>query len=409
MSFSKPILQVGSNLFELIEFTVSSTPFRPGDEMAPDQCAAGEELRHSKNSDMRKNPMEAADWPLGASQKKAQKENFIDRNPSVFGVNVAKVREVIRLPRIVPCLSSSPEVLGVFNLRGHPIPAIHLALALGYSNEPVGPTSQVIVTEFSQRLAGFIVSSARRIRRVNWDRVLPPSSDAFNSITGMMLVENSDFIFILDFERILLDIEAKSGGFGQASFGGTQVSAPPSSEVNGADCKRRAFASQNSALSASVNSSGSGSVSNSLGRSQNSDAPQRPTVVVVDDSPTARRAVCDILRGLEVDLIEFHNGEQCWNALHDGTLATALQGRCIIISDVEMPRLDGYSLCMRVRKEPKFKNLPVVLHSSLSGEVNRERATKAGAAAYVSKFNKRAIIDSLDLFLHAGWNGKRTG
>ena len=345
MTSAKPLLQVGSNLFEIIEFSVTGVP------------GNGANLHNKKQT-----------------QNSNQESMVFDNRHAIYGVNVAKVCEVIRLPKIVPCLSSSPEVLGVFNLRGHPIPAIHLARALGYENEDIHPTNQVIVMEFSHRFAGFIVSAARRIRRVGWDRVLPPSSDAFNSITGMMLVENNEFIFILDFERILHEIEFRSAG---GRPGGISSSSQTSHSFNG----------QNDILASSAGV---------FGAESSSRDKLRATVIIVDDSPTARRTVTEMLRGLNVNILEYQNGEACWNALTDGTLGNELKGKCIVISDVEMPRLDGYSLCLRIRKNPALQDLPVILHSSLSGEINKERAEKSGAAAYVSKFNQKAIVSSIE-------------
>jgi len=317
----RPMIQVGSNIFELIEFTVTKS----GSEVA------------------------------GSDRK----------SPILYGVNVAKVREVIRLPNIVPCLTNAPEVLGVFNLRGHPIPVINLAKALGYVDEPISPTSQVIVTEFSKRLAGFIVAGTRRIRRVSWDKVLPPTSDAFNTITGMMLIENQDFIFILDFERILLDIEQRSGGQGHSAY-----------HVN------------DSIQSHIIASQAQGTVGQEN---------KKPLVLVIDDSSTARKAISEMLRGLNLDVMEFSNGEVAWNEMStENELSKRIQ---LIVSDVEMPKLDGYSLVKRIRGNARLKGLPIILHSSLTGDVNRERAKQAGANAYVGKLNKKEMIEALNLVL----------
>ena len=321
----RPMIQVGSNIFELIEFTVT------------------------------KSAVEAT----GSERK----------SPILYGVNVAKVREVIRLPNIVPCLTNAPEVLGVFNLRGLPIPVINLAKALGYADEPISPTSQVIVTEFSKRLAGFIVAGTKRIRRVSWDKVLPPSSDAFNTITGMMLIENQDFIFILDFERILLDIEQRSGGHSPTPY-----------HVNDS-IQSHIIASQ---------------AQGTMGMGQNNEK-QKPLVLVIDDSSTARKAISEMLRALNLDVMEFSNGEVAWNEMSsESGLSSRIK---LIVSDVEMPKLDGYSLVKRIRGNPILKNLPIILHSSLTGDVNRERAKQAGANAYVGKLNKKEMIEALNLVL----------
>ncbi len=331
VSIGRPMFQVGSNIFELIEFTATKT-----------SVAAGSDRK----------------------------------TPILYGVNVAKVREVIRLPTIVPCLTNAPEVLGVFNLRGAPIPAIHLAKALGYNEEPVTPSSQVIVTEFSSRKAGFVVAGTRRIRRVSWDKVLPPSSDAFNTITGMMLIENQDFIFILDFERILLDIESRSGGQGTSAYaieGASQVSSTPAPQV------------------------------------QAGGAPQavskRPLILVVDDSPTARRAICELLRGMQLDIIEYTNAEAAWKDLSTSEEGSDISKVQLIVSDVEMPKLDGYSFVKRIRGNEKLKKMPVILHSSLTGDVNKDRAKQAGADAYVGKLNRKEIVEALKAALPPTWTG----
>lgn len=332
VSIGRPMFQVGSNIFELIEFTATKASV------------------------------------AAASDRKT---------PILYGVNVAKVREVIRLPIIVPCLTNAPEVLGVFNLRGAPIPAIHLAKALGYNEEVVTPSSQVIVTEFSSRKAGFVVAGTRRIRRVSWDKVLPPSSDAFNTITGMMLIENQDFIFILDFERILLDIESRSGGQGTSAYaieGASQVA--PSMQQP----------------------SGSGGAS--------SQAPsKRPLILVVDDSPTARRAICELLRGMQLDIIEYTNAEAAWKDLSTAEAGSDLSKVQLIVSDVEMPKLDGYSFVKRIRSNEKLKKMPVILHSSLTGDVNKDRAKQAGADAYVGKLNRKEIVEALKAALPSTWTG----
>ena len=343
MSLTKPQIEVGSNLFELIEFHVSS------------------------------HAMPAAVQIIGSE---------LPRKMLTFAVNVAKVREVIRMPEITPCLTNAPEVLGVFNLRGVPIPAVNLAMALGLPAEPLEPTSQVIVTEFSRRVAGFIVQSAHRIRRVSWDKVLPPSSDAFSAITGMMLVEKGDFVFILDFERILMAIETRKKP-GEMNY-------PSELHVHTSSIT----VSSNTALQGAA-VSGSNFPKSARSRSAN-------TVLVVDDSHTARLALTEFLKALDAEVIEFTNGEHAW--AHISQMEDV--SKTVLISDVEMPRLDGYSLVARIRKDPRIARLPIILHSSLTGEVNRDRAVKAGADAYVSKFNKNEIITALknalpDLFTKA--------
>jgi two-component system, chemotaxis family, chemotaxis protein CheV len=302
---TKPVLEVGSNLFELIEFTLTS-----------------------------------------------------ESKPMLFAVNVAKVREVIRLPPYSSAMSQSDGILGIFNLRGSPVPLIHLTKVVGLlpSNFQASPETiqgQVIVTEFTGKVAGFLVDSARRIRRVGWDKVLPPATESFKWATGMMFVEPNDFIFILDFEKILSKIENQ---------GDTQDDAQ-------------------------------GKPALSFTQNERNETTQfgSKTILVVDDSSTARRAVCEMLRPHGYRIVEFSNGASALEFMQkQNSLAETL-----MISDVEMPQLDGYSLVMRIHEIERFKNFPIILHSSLSGEVNVERAKKSGSACYVSKFNKREIIEAV--------------
>ncbi|NBW82862.1 chemotaxis signal transduction protein CheV, partial [bacterium] len=265
---------VGSNLFEMIEFTLT-----------------------------RKQPQS----PLLEHREKEAPGALLEE-PTLFGVNVAKVREVIRLPSLEPALGRRPEVLGVFQLRGIPVPAIHLSCALGFSNEPVQPSAQVLVTEFSGRLTGFVVASARRIRRVSWSEVLPPQKELLGAITGMMLDEKQRFVFILDFEKILAEVEG-----------------PPVEVTPFPVQQRQKIFSGSGAFPLGTNLPTSGF---------------RPVVVVVDDSSTARKSLVEVVSGFDCDVHECVDGQQAW----EECLRLQKQGASfMVISDIEMPRMDGYS------------------------------------------------------------------
>lgn len=318
-------IPIGSNLFELIEFTLT-----------------------------RQQPLN----PLLGSDESGVQQSIVEE-PTLFGVNVAKVREVIRLPALEPSLVKRPEVLGIFQLRGAPIPAIYLSAALGFSREPVLPSAQVLITEFSGRMTGFVVAGARRIRRVSWDQVIPPQKDLFGGITGMMLDEKKRFVFILDFEKILLDIDA-----GENAQGATRLS--------------------------------DGVSSRSLSSLKSSRVDGLPVVLIVDDSTTARKALLDIVGHFPCSIVECVDGEQAWQE------CIKLKNRDVpfmVISDVEMPRLDGYSFARRLKTDPRFEETPFLLHSSLSGAVNRERALASGADAFIEKFNKHDIQLALETCL----------
>lgn len=329
-------IPVGSNLFELIEFTLTRS--QPANPLLAGETAAEE---HSPLSE-----------------------------PTLFGVNVAKVREVIRLPHLEPALGGRREILGLFHLRGIPVPAIHLSAALGFSQEPVSPAAQVLVTEFSGRLTGFVVAGARRIRRVSWEEVIPPQKELIGGITGMMLDEKKRFIFILDFEKVLSDLES--------------ADAPAGSQVP-----------------AHFQASG---LLRTLPVAQPVAAQQVPVVLIVDDSPTARKALQEIVGGFPCSVLECGDGEQAWQEC----LRLNVRGiPFMVISDIEMPRLDGYSFARRVKTDGRFSQTPFLLHSSLSGQANRERAMASGADAFIGKFNKSDIQAAVETCLLALGNKER--
>lgn len=284
----------------------------------------------------------------------------------IYGVNVAKVREVVHMPKINPLASRIAGVSGVFELRGVPIPAINLCHILGDHNSEINPDQQIIVTEFSEKRAGFIVSSTHRIRRVTWEKVLPPSSDNSSCMSGMILIEDNEFLFILDLEKILTDIESKTGqGAGYSPYSGnTSIGIMP--EV------------------ATIQGS-NGSV-----------AKDAPGILLVDDSQliinNVGRALVD--RGYRVETaVNGKDGIEKLQAIVNGSGFGSLN---CIVTDVEMPLMDGITMVKKIRGDSQFSNLPILLHSSLSGDVTQLAAQNVGATGYVVKNDIRQLFSSLD-------------
>lgn len=316
-------MSVGSNVFELIEFTLTR---------------------------------EGHAHPLVEFQVHQESLLF---EPTLFGVNVAKVREVIKIPHLEQSLSKKSAVLGVFQLRGQPIPVIHLAAALGISEEPLSERAQVLITEFSGRVTGFAVATARRIRRVSWADVIPPQENVMDGITGMMFDEKKRFIFIIDFEKVLADTENDHGMF---NYHGQKKSVVH-------------FVTDENHFDSDV-----------------------PVVVVADDSATARKALTDILRRFPCNISECKDGEQ---ALQMCLQLYQSQKSFMVISDIEMPRLDGYSLARRIRSDSRLSQTPFLLHSSLTGDSNKEKAMAAGADAFIGKLNQAEIVSAVEICLSA--------
>lgn len=271
-----------------------------------------------------------------------------------YGVNVAKVREVVRMPMINPLASRVRGLAGLFELRGIPIPAINLAAALGDEVAPLRDDQQIIVCEFSQKRAGFIVNATQRIRRITWDRVLPPAADKQAGINGMTLVENNEFLFILDLEKILFDIEVATG---HASF-------------------------KDANLSLASNASKRG---------------QKGRILLVEDSEIILNNAKYVLERDGYSVVCARNGLEAKSFIEN--LSKDSDGILLIVSDVEMPKMDGLSLTRWIRSTPAFSNLPVVLHSSLAGETNQEAGKLVGANRYIVKNDFAGLLRAISELL----------
>ena len=266
-----------------------------------------------------------------------------------YGVNVVKVREVIHMPRINPLASTVNGVEGIFELRGVPIPAINLCTILGDARAPVSPEDQIIVTEFAHKRAGFIVQQTNRIRRVPWEKILPPSADKASSMTGMMLIEDNEFLFILDLERIISQLENMATG-------------------------RPAFVQENSPLPPMLSP-------RKLGY---------PTILLVDDSSLILNSVARSLNQEGYGIVLARNGLEGIQRLEEANQSGYVIDA--IITDLEMPQMDGLSLLKRIRQHSTYSRIPVYLHTSLSDTGSRETAKQLGANEFFVKNDIGTIL-----------------
>lgn len=281
----------------------------------------------------------------------------------IYGVNVAKVREVVLMPKINPLGATVAGISGIFEIRGVPIPAINLCQILGDAYAPATPDQQIIVTEFSAKRAGFIVSSTHRIRRVGWDKVLPPSADQNSFISGMIIIENNEFLFILDLEKILADIEMRAMG-GSSSYAPTMMAAqaPLPQPI----------------LDASA-----------------------PCLLLIDDSKLILNNIGRLLtmNGYRVAFAE--NGAAGFKKIEDIMTGRdrSLPRLDIVVSDVEMPQMDGITLVRKLRENNQLRHVPIILHTSLSGKATQAAGESVGADAYVVKNNTQELLDTLSRVL----------
>ena len=264
-----------------------------------------------------------------------------------YGINVAKVLEIIQMPQLTDMPEAShPSVLGAFNLRDEIIPLIDLAGWLG-KKRVRKEVPKVIVTEFNRLKSAFLVSGVTRIHRINWREVEAPtgyvSSLTVNSITGVVKFPNR-IIFILDMEKICKDLDPED----------VSIQEPPE-EIKQAIQQKVVKA------------------------------------VVADDSTMARNMISGILKKAGFTVHSVENGDLAWQHLNEckrkaHELNKPLQSYVdILVSDIEMPVMDGHTLTRHVKEDPTLKALPVVLCSSIITETLHHKGIAVGADAQVSK------------------------
>lgn len=260
----------------------------------------------------------------------------------LFAINVFKVKEVLKLPRLNVLPNSHPVVKGVANMRGQTVPVIDLSAAIGMPPTPVTENSHMIVAEYNGSVQGFLVSDVERILNLDWADVLPPPATAGRAhyLTAITRMENR-IVEIIDVEKVLAEVS------------------PYTTEVSPGliDDQVREFA-------------------------------QKYEVLIVDDSQTARDQVRRTLANLGITPYEAINGTDALAQLEafssqPGVLSERF---LMVITDAEMPEMDGYRLTSEIRKNERFKDLYIVLHTSLSGSFNLAMAQKVGCNDFLPKF-----------------------
>ncbi|WP_411167006.1 Chemotaxis protein CheV [Aeromonas sp. DSM 116730] len=258
-----------------------------------------------------------------------------------FGINVFKVREVLQCPplTVMPKLNSC--IRGVAHIRGQTISVIDLSMAMG--KRPIQDISKcfIIISEYNRSVQGFLVHSVERIINMNWESILPPPKGAgrINYMTAVTEVDG-ELVEILDVERILNEISPVS----------TEVSA----ELVEASVERN---------------------------------PHGRPVLVADDSSVARKQVQRALEAIGVQCVLAKDGREALNMLLEMTKqGPILDQIALVISDIEMPEMDGYTFTAEIRNNPNLKDLHVILHTSLSGVFNQAMVQKVGANNFIAKF-----------------------
>jgi two-component system chemotaxis response regulator CheV len=272
--------------------------------------------------------------------------------PQIYGINVFKVKEVLQCPKLTILPKSHRVVIGVAHIRTGTIPIMDLGLATGSVSVGEPKACFVIITEYNMATQGFLVSGVERIVNMNWEEIHPPPKGTGREHYLTAVTEIDDrLVEIIDVEKILSEVS-------------------PSEET----------------ISEEV-------LSNAL-----ENAPdEAPKVLIVDDSKIARKQVTKCLQALGVDVTALCDGRQALTHLQDMVTSGVNPANYydMMISDIEMPEMDGYTLTTEVRGDPNMTGMHIILHTSLSGVFNQNMVQKVGADDFIAKFNPDILAEKV--------------
>lgn len=282
------------------------------------------------------NKMEILLFSLGSGEK--------------FGINVFKVREVCPAGKITRTPNMPNGVDGIVSLRGNVMPVINLACFMGVSSEEKHQT--MMVAEYNNHILGFLVYGVDRIIRVDWEKVRATEgmlSEKDALITAITELDDGSLISILDVEQIL------ANAFGEAVVGNVE----------------------------------------------RVESAHDLCIFFADDSMVARRKIAELLDKMGVKHIQANNGNDAWEKLKAmaesaSSMSVNLHDQIqVILTDAEMPEMDGYVLTQHIKSDRRFDGIPVVMHSSLSSDANRAMGRRVGVDYYVPKFDSLVLSSVL--------------
>ena len=266
----------------------------------------------------------------------------------LFGINVFKVREIVAMPPITSVAGAPPHMLGVVNLRGQIIPVINLPAVIGCI--PQTGLNIILVTEFARTTQAFAVESVEDIVRLDWSQVLSAEASA---ATGMVTsiarldgdIDNSRLAQVLDVETILRQMSPPDETVINPDTIGPHITLKPGS-----------------------------------------------VILAADDSVVARSLIEQGLTAMGLSYIMTKTGKEAWDKLQEIATSAEADGKTVqdkvalILTDLEMPEMDGFTLTRNIKQDKRYAGIPVVIHSSLTGAANEDHVKNVGADAYVAKF-----------------------
>ncbi|TYR80325.1 chemotaxis protein CheV [Priestia megaterium] len=273
-----------------------------------------------------------------------------------FGINVIKVREIINPVSITAVPNAHDYIEGIIELRGEVLPIVDVAKALKLSPSETPDKDKFIVTEFNKQKIVFHVHHVTQIHRISWKEIEKPS-DLYQGletqITGVVKM-NGEMLLLLDFEKLVTDVNPDTG-------------------IDQSKIKR-------------------------LGQRERSNK----KIVIAEDSPLLRKMISDTLEAAGYAYTEFfENGQDALEYL----VSIADQGQSIedevqlVITDIEMPQMDGHHLTKKIKEDSRLSILPVIIFSSLITEDLRHKGKMVGAQGQVSKPEIGELVQMIDEFI----------
>ncbi|OXS78406.1 chemotaxis protein [Domibacillus enclensis] len=269
-----------------------------------------------------------------------------------YGINVMKVKEIIQPMEITFVPHAHSHIEGIIQLRGEVLPVIDMAKVLGMAPSENQSVDKYIVTEFNQQKVVFHVQNVTRIHRISWNDIEKPSEmyqGGNNQIIGVIKM-GENMILLIDFEKIVVDINPHSG-------------------IHIDQIK-------------------------SLGERERSEK----KIIVAEDSPLLRKLIHDTLQEAGYDRVEFfENGQLAYDYLEaELERENPFENVQLLVTDIEMPKMDGHHLTKRIKEHPVLKQLPVIIFSSLITDELRHKGTGVGADAQVSKPEIARLVQHID-------------
>jgi two-component system chemotaxis response regulator CheV len=296
------------------------------------------------------NHLEVLLFSLGTNEETGRNE--------LFGINVFKVREVLNLPEVTTAPEMPDGIEGFVSLRGEMVPIINLQ-KFCHMKSPDEPRI-LMITEYNTHIQGFLVSSVDTIQRLNWEQVKEPPSLISKRLGGLVTavaeLGEDQLVMIMDVEKVLAD----AGDFYDETL------------FDGVD---------------NVGQQG------------------HYKILFADDSNIARKQIAKTLDKMGVGHFTAVNGAEAWKTIEQLADKCTQNGTNItdeiqvVLTDVEMPEMDGYVLTQKIKADPRLADLPVIMHSSLTAQANQAMGKGVGADAYVPKFQPKELSDTIKHFL----------